>query len=1008
MVDNLFSNDLLNKIAISIIGGFCKDGVKAGFVRLSAIAKEKLKELVPQEEKQNILLKALDEVSEEVVASKKHLIQYLKTQIRPINIIHGDYIEVGRTAKINNNGQNVGIIKKQEIHFHYDTSEKKKELTETPPNIKKAHLSQYLSKILQSHQDKINRKFYYINTEVEGNSCSANDGIQHFPLNFQIEREQNEQKKIKIEKLDAIEGIRKYAEQHIILEGNPGMGKSTTLSLLAYEEADKGSKGKEAYIPVLIELRSLIDDRYPTGRCDENGILAVIKDKFNEAGIVLREDEIIQFLKEKKILLLFDGINELPSDNARMCLDEFIRKFQECPMVLTTRNLSEYSVFDHAIKHRFKFQPLTKEQIANYLVHYFPNTYQQIFEAIQDKFKDLFETPMFLEMLCVKIVRNGTAIPENRGRLIHDFIKQVYETEFKRHVKWIKFPTQEEMLERLAFDMVDANGNKDLLIQIIPQKADNIFKKYLQEEKVQNPSESARKWRDLLVNHHLLQSTSKHNLEFRHQLLQEYYAGRYLLKILEIKREDSESAYIEFLEEIKIKYLNYLKWTEPFALLLNLVKEKQLALEIVKAAFEVDLFLGAKLVGSVDNEFQSDALQFIMISAVSLDVKIYLLGITKSQNAILLLKEIFDNNENKSICESVTEILRNINNEDDVPALIQAGKDKSLDSYIPNCVADVLMKIGDKKIIAALIKISSPNSVKTLREIGGREVVIGLIKALQDRSLHSSWYSYSKYCCEAARILGEFGDKEAVPSLIQLLHHNYLFEDDLFSVVNALGQIGDKKAVAPLIDVLQNQNLCESLRHQAIRALGKIGDKEAVGPLSKAFHDPSLHMYEDDVPIAKALGEIGGEEAVTALIKAMQDPSLHPSDDRIPAIDTLGEIGGNRAVTALIEALQDLSLDSYARSCVVEALGEIGGNRAVTALIEALQDLSLDSYARSCVVEALGEIGGEEIILILAQYLRYDKIDTEMIPVLINAIVNLQNKYKLYNPTIRDSNKYVI
>ena len=72
------------------------------------------------------------------------------------------------------------------------------------------------------------------------------------------------QEQEKKERLPVLEGIRKYAEKHVLLVGKPGSGKSTALLRLLLEEAQQttthlnssvSSQAKNSKIPILIELR---------------------------------------------------------------------------------------------------------------------------------------------------------------------------------------------------------------------------------------------------------------------------------------------------------------------------------------------------------------------------------------------------------------------------------------------------------------------------------------------------------------------------------------------------------------------------------------------------------------------------------------------------------------------------------------------------------------------------------------------------------------------------------
>lgn len=66
-------------------------------------------------------------------------------------------------------------------------------------------------------------------------------------------------------------------------------------------------------------------------------------------------------------------------------------------------------------------------------------------------------------------------------------------------------------------------------------------------------------------------------------------------------------------EQLKRDYLNYLKWTEPIALMLKQLDEESQALRVIRLALEVDLMLGAKLSKALKPEFQGQALLLLTL-----------------------------------------------------------------------------------------------------------------------------------------------------------------------------------------------------------------------------------------------------------------------------------------------------------------------------------------------------------------------------------------------------------
>jgi DNA polymerase III delta prime subunit len=94
------------------------------------------------------------------------------------------------------------------------------------------------------------------------------------PPKAEQERElvQDREKKEKIERLPVLEGICKYAADHVLLAGRPGSGKSTALARLLLQEAEIAIKDKQAKIPVLVELR------YLPSEANESSVIKYIRD----------------------------------------------------------------------------------------------------------------------------------------------------------------------------------------------------------------------------------------------------------------------------------------------------------------------------------------------------------------------------------------------------------------------------------------------------------------------------------------------------------------------------------------------------------------------------------------------------------------------------------------------------------------------------------------------------------------------------------------------------------
>src|SRR5262249_45515792 len=77
-----------------------------------------------------------------------------------------------------------------------------------------------------------------------------------------------------------------------------------------------------------------------------------------------------------------------------------------------------------------------------------------------------------------------------------------------------------------------------------------------------------------------------------------------------------------------------------------------------------------------------------------------------------------------------------------------------------------------------------------------------------------------------------------------------------------LGELGDKKAVDPLLEVVQSERF-DAILEIAIQSLGKLGDNKAVPALSRIADDPSIETYVRDTA-REALRKLGAAPADTS------------------------------------------------------------------------------------------------------------------------------------------------
>jgi hypothetical protein len=393
------------------------------------------------------------------------------------------------------------------------------------------------------------------------------------------------------EQLPVLDGLWKYAlgddREHVLLAGRPGLGKSMALRQLVVALASEGQ------VPVLVQLKG------------DRSVSELIKAEFRRAKVRVTDDQINDWLFDDRLVLLLDGINEIPTEKLRQDLSQFREDNLSVPMVFTTRDFSIGG--DLGIGKRFEMKPLSPEQLREFVGKYLPGQGERLLEQLDGGMREIAETPLLLRMLCDVFDPETEQIPSNKSELFEWFDRD-YER-VKKAVEYV--PVSEnfwlfksQILHYLAFKTIEAGENKphEVWYSFPRDRAANILEDWLRSRNMTDAPTKALLWMKDLVNCHLLQkSQNPDEIEFHHQLFQEYYAAKWLLMQVEKTIND---------QTLKGEYLNYLKWTEPIALLLGLCEE-DIAIPIVKQALDVDLMLGARLAGEVRSEFNEKIFYFI-------------------------------------------------------------------------------------------------------------------------------------------------------------------------------------------------------------------------------------------------------------------------------------------------------------------------------------------------------------------------------------------------------------
>lgn len=635
------------------------------------------------------------------------------------------------------------------------------------------------------------------------------------------QREGETPEKEKNERLKILEGLRKYAANHVLLVGKPGSGKSTALERLLWEEAQNGKQGELNYkIPVLVELR-----RYTTS------VLDLIRNFLFEHKLNLNSEEIENLLFNGKFLLLVDGLNELSNESARRNLDDFRKQYRQfTPMIFTTRDLSVGG--NLGIEKKLEMQPLTEAQMQQFVRAYLPeNMADEMLRQLGERLRQLGETPLLLWMLC-ELFESDQKTPASLSALFrlfsgvyHELKRDIPIAEKLRH--W-----QADLLQHLAFVMMQGDNSTELQLTISQQQAKNVLTIFL-NQKVEFADDCARHWLEDLLKYHLIQRRTDTEIEFHHQLIQEYYAAEFLLTQLD-KISD---------EKLQQNYLNYLKWTEPLALMLGLVDDEKQAVRVVKLALDVDLRLGAKLAGEVKQKYQTQTVGLVAQLEVDKELKIRLLCLTHSETARLHLRQLLMTNRHEIYHRY---ILLNVKGESSRNPVFVLNLQKLYGNIEVSIVS--IEQIPEEEIIynAKINKFQVPTQIN---------------------SKNSDWINSFAASEESIK-------HSAISSLVYKGRpFGYELEDYFWFVVdnNVIKKVGIKKATSLLLKALADQS--PDVRICAASILGLIGDETAIPALCQTLEDEDDEVISNSV---NALKQIIKPELLILLSKNLLMNSISP------------------------------------------------------------------------------------------------------------------------------------
>lgn len=325
------------------------------------------------------------------------------------------------------------------------------------------------------------------------------------------------------------EAIDKYP--CVILLGDPGCGKTTALEYLAYELTDDAAR-----LPLPLRL-----SEFAPGFSVEDFIVNgwAGPEASNQWAAPELADNLKDYLEKGRLFCLFDALNEMPKEGyservqaLRAFIDHWSPKGNQ---FLITCRVLDYGD-DLSGLQRVEIQPLNDEKIQEFVQKELPDTWEALWKEFSKEVDGersllkLARNPYMLTVM-IDVFRLDGQLGRNRSDLMCRFseILMGWAKEKCPKEKWLGADLQREALGHLAFEVQDRAGFGTLVKTVL---AKEVMPKQVQPDSKWPPvSVSPDQVLNLAASAHIIEMTGdRSSLRFYHQLLQEYFAGREMLK----------------------------------------------------------------------------------------------------------------------------------------------------------------------------------------------------------------------------------------------------------------------------------------------------------------------------------------------------------------------------------------------------------------------------------------------------------------------------------------------
>ena len=253
---------------------------------------------------------------------------------------------------------------------------------------------------LYEYDQYITNLYKYL--EIKGFSPRVNNNIVklnidniYIPLQFKFDFSYNKDTETSLFKessYDIVTAIQKFNK--LVLLGDPGSGKSTTLKYLAYKICRDRNKHEilSSLIPIYIKASEVAEYVSKTHR----SLSEFIIENHTKYGLLFSES-----LENNKLIILFDGLDEVNIINSRHNvvdrLNSFVAQYPSIKIIVTSRLVGYCETRLNGSFFHFEIDKFNREQIQKFITNWHVSVSSH---SDGDKTKALTEANILFNSIC--------------------------------------------------------------------------------------------------------------------------------------------------------------------------------------------------------------------------------------------------------------------------------------------------------------------------------------------------------------------------------------------------------------------------------------------------------------------------------------------------------------------------------------------------------------------------------------------------------------------------------